>query len=160
MALLKPSRSLHSVLDADLKAAWKDGKRGLLVDADNTLLPFGTVDLPAKHREWLKKAASMGFKIVIFTNNFGKRAGRIKEVLGLPIVYGWVKPWPWGMARALRAMGLPRREILLFGDQIFTDILGANLCGVDSVLVEPLAAKDSTWTGIMRKLEKLMGRGR
>jgi HAD superfamily phosphatase (TIGR01668 family) len=102
----------------------------------------------------------LGFRIVVFTNNFGDRAAKIQKTIGLPIVFGWVKPFPWGMARALRAIGLPRREVLLFGDQLFTDILGANLSGIDSVLVEPLAAKDSVWTGLMRKLERLFGRGR
>ncbi len=160
MGFLKPTYSMAKVTDSDLASIWKGGKRGLLVDADNTLLPFGTLDLKDDFRGWLDNALAMGFNIVVFTNNFGTRAAKIQKTIGLPIVYGWVKPFPWGMARALRAIGLPRREVLLFGDQLFTDILGANLCGIDSVLVEPLAAKDSVWTGLMRKLERLFGRGR
>ncbi len=160
MGFLKPTYSMAKVTDSDLASIWKGGKRGLLVDADNTLLPFGTLDLKDDFRGWLDSALAMGFSIVVFTNNFGTRAAKIQKTIGLPIVYGWVKPFPWGMARALRAIGLPRREVLLFGDQLFTDILGANLCGIDSVLVEPLAAKDSVWTGLMRKLERLFGRGR
>lgn len=160
MGLLKPTYTMPKVTDSDLTSIWKGGKRGLLVDADNTLLPFGTLDLKDDFKDWLDSAMAMGFRIVVFTNNFGDRAAKIQKTIGLPIVYGWVKPFPWGMARALRAIGLPRREVLLFGDQLFTDILGANLCGIDSVLVEPLAAKDSVWTGLMRKLERLFGRGR
>jgi HAD superfamily phosphatase (TIGR01668 family) len=160
MGLLKPTYIMAKVTDSNLASIWKGGKRGLLVDADNTLLPFGTLDLSGDFKNWLDNALAMGFRIVVFTNNFGDRAAKIQKTIGLPIVFGWVKPFPWGMARALRAIGLPRRKVLLFGDQLFTDILGANLSGIDCVLVEPLAAKDSVWTGLMRKLERLFGRGR
>lgn len=160
MSLLEPTYRLKKVTDADLASMWGRGKRGLLVDADNTLLPYGTLNLADEFRAWLEGAAAMGYRIVVFTNNFGSRAEAIRGTIGLPIVYGWVKPFPWGMRRALRAIGLPRQEVLLFGDQMFTDILGANLCGIDSALVEPLASRDSLWTGLMRKLEKLFGRGR
>ena len=160
MGKLKPTWSMQRVTDADLGAIWESGKRGLLIDADNTLIPFGTLHLPEGYRQWLDLALAKGFKIVVFTNNFSKRAHLIEGLLGLPVVYGWVKPWPWGMARAMRALDLPKERVLLFGDQLFTDILGANIEGIDSILVEPLAEKDSLWTKLMRRLEKLTGRGR
>lgn len=160
MGKLKPTVSIKRVTDADLDSIWESGKRGLLVDADNTLIPFGTLSLPEGYRDWLDRALAKGFRIVVFTNNFRRRAGMIGGLLGLPVVYGWVKPWPWGMARAMRALGLPKEQVILFGDQLFTDILGANFEGIDSVLVEPLAEKDSLWTKLMRRLEKLTGRGR
>ena len=158
--MLKPTSACLRVTDADLDSIWASGKRGLLIDADNTLIPFGTLMLPEGYRDWLDCALAKGFKIVIFTNNFRKRADLIGGLLGFPVVYGWVKPWPWGIARAMRAMSLPKGQVLLFGDQLFTDILGANLEGIDSILVEPLAEKDSLWTKLMRRLEKLTGRGR
>jgi HAD superfamily phosphatase (TIGR01668 family) len=160
MKILKPFKVVDKVIDADYCMLWQAGKRGLLIDADNTLLPWGTLALPPGYREWLEGAKKQGFRIVVFTNNGAARSQRIKEVLLLPIVFGWVKPWPWGMTRALRELGLPRQQVLLLGDQIFTDILGANLMGIDSVLVTPLSQKEHGWTALMRKLERLAGRGR
>ncbi len=160
MGKLKPTWAMQRVTDADLGAIWESGKRGLLIDADNTLIPFGTLMLPEGYRDWLDSAIAKGFRIVVFTNNFRRRADLIGGLLSLPVVYGWVKPWPWGMARAMRALGIPKEQVILFGDQLFTDILGANIEGIDSILVEPLAEKDSLWTKLMRRLEKLTGRGR
>ncbi|MBP7111162.1 MAG: YqeG family HAD IIIA-type phosphatase [Firmicutes bacterium] len=158
MPFLKPDFSVIRVTDLDLDALKASGIKGLLLDADNTLLPYAGTALPEGYRQWLDKAASKGFRIVVFTNNFKSRAGKIEQALSLPLVYGWVKPWPWGMARAVRKIGLPKESILLVGDQLFTDILGARLAGLASALVEPLTKKDHAWTAFMRKLERLAGR--
>ncbi len=158
MPLLKSDFTVVKVTDLDLDALRASGIEGLLLDADNTLLPYGETVLPEGYRKWLDRADSMGFKLVVFTNNFKRRAKQIERALSLPLVYGWVKPWPWGMARAIRKIGLPRERIILVGDQLFTDILGARLAGLSSALVEPLTRKDHAWTALMRKLEKLAGR--
>ena len=158
MPLLEPGFAVDRVTDLDLDALKAQGISGLLLDADNTLLPYGETALPEGYRQWLDRATHKGFKIVVFTNNFRRRAKQIEETLSLPLVYGWVKPWPWGMARAGSKIGLPRERILLVGDQLFTDILGARLAGLSSCLVKPLAKKDHAWTALMRKLERLAGR--
>lgn len=159
-SLLRPDMTAERVVDIDPLSLWKLGARGLLIDADNTLTPFGEMYLPDGYREWLDKCLATGFRIVIFTNNFKERATAIEALTGLPVVYGWVKPWPWGMARAAKRLDIPKDRIMLVGDQLFTDILGARLYGMKCVLVEPLAKKDHLWTGLMRKLERLAGRGR
>ena len=158
MSPLKPDISVKKVTDLDLQKLWRSRKRGLLLDADNSLIPYATMELPDSYRTWLDDALARGFSIVVFTNNFRKRAMLIQELVGLPVVYGWVKPWPWGMARAVKKLGMPKERILLVGDQLFTDILGAKVAGVSSALVDPLAAKEHAWTRLMRRLERLAGR--
>lgn len=158
MGPLKPDISIRKLTDLDLPGLWKSGIRGLLLDADNSLIPYGTMSLPDGYRTWLDDALAQGFSIVVLTNNFKRRATLIKRLIGLPVVYGWVKPWPWGMAKAVKELGMPKERILLVGDQLFTDVLGAKVAGLSSALVDPLAAKEHAWTRLMRRLERLAGR--
>ena len=71
----------------------------------------------------------------------------------LPFVSFACKPFPLGYLRAKKMAGTPRRECLVVGDQIFTDILGANLCGMRSVLLDPLSPDPSATVRFKRSLE-------
>jgi uncharacterized protein len=56
----------------------------------------------------------------------------------------------------VRLLGLPRREIAVVGDQLFTDVLSGKLCGLYTILTEPIEAKDFPVTKIFRFFERLM----
>ena len=45
---------------------------------------------------------------------------------------------------------------LFVGDQIFTDIWGANRAGIHSILVEPIAKHEEIQIVLKRKLEKIV----
>ena len=53
-------------------------------------------------------------------------------------------------------MGLEEKEVAVVGDQIFTDILGANRCKMFSILVEPIKEKDMLITRIKRPIENFI----
>ena len=58
--------------------------------------------------------------------------------------------------RAIRMLEMPRRQIAVVGDQLFTDVLSGKLCGLYTILTEPIEAKDFPVTKIFRFLERLM----
>ena len=45
-------------------------------------------------------------------------------------------------------------QCLVVGDQIFTDIIGANLCGMKSVLLEPIQLENTASFRLRRKWER------
>jgi len=118
------------------------GLEGLIIDLDNTLVPYGSPPpASAEIAEWRDALARAGIPVCIVSNAKIARTRNWAEELLMP---GWGlagKPLPWGMRRALRAMGLPAAKVAAAGDQLFTDVLGANLVGAYSVLVEPLEPK-------------------
>ena len=66
------------------------------------------------------------------------------------------KPLAFGVLRAVRAMGIPRSETLVVGDQIFTDVMAGNFAGIRTVLVEPFHL-EKTWTfRLKRRVESLV----
>jgi HAD superfamily phosphatase (TIGR01668 family) len=84
---------------------------------------------------------------------------RIGLQLGVPAIPNALKPLPRGFAAALRVLGTAKRQTIVVGDQLFTDVLGAKFSGLHSILTEPLVAKDWLGTRVLRLLERaLLGR--
>ena len=100
---------------------------------------------------------SVGIKLLIVSNNKAERVTPFAETLGLHFVPNGAKPLPKGFKQAiaeLRAEGIPKNRIAAVGDQIFTDILGANLAGIRSVFVYPIEFETSLPFRFKRTIEK------
>jgi len=98
----------------------------------------------------------MGVRMCIVSNNFSSRTQAIGRALNVPVVAAAVKPIPWGFRRAMALMGTQAQSTALIGDQVFTDILGGNLLGVRTILVEPLSTQEFPTTRLIRRLERLV----
>jgi HAD superfamily phosphatase (TIGR01668 family) len=144
---------LHDVSLAELEAR---GIRGLIVDLDNTLLGFRETELGAEHLAWVAEAHDRGMRIVMLSNNFTERVTGIAAKLGVGCIPNALKPLPFGFVRAVRYLGLPRRAVAVVGDQLFTDVLGGKICGLYTILTEPIEAKDFAITRMFRYFERLM----
>ena len=55
---------------------------------------------------------------------------------------------------AMRLMGTNAENTLFVGDQLFTDIWGANRCGIRTVLVNPIHPREEIQIVLKRFLEK------
>ena len=133
-----------------------EGVRGLILDLDNTLLGFGASAPSPENQAWVAAARAAGLEIVLLSNNFGPRVAEIAGGLGLRGIPNALKPLPLGFLRAKRALQLRAREVVVIGDQLFTDVLGATLCGMRAILVEPIEDRDFALTRIFRRLERLV----
>jgi uncharacterized protein len=151
-----PDRFVTRLAAVDLDELHGLGFRGLIVDLDNTLMGFRQTELEADHLEWVQQAHDRGFAMVMVSNNFTERVTGIARQLQIACVPNALKPLPFGMLRAVRQLGLPRRQIAVVGDQLFTDVLSGKLCGLYTILTEPIEAKDFPVTKIFRFFEKLM----
>ncbi len=155
--MLGPDRyvpRLHDIPLAELNAA---GFRGLIIDLDNTLLGFGQTELAAEHLAWIAQAHDRGFLMVMVSNNFCDRARGVASNLGIGCIPNALKPLPFGFLRALKLLGLPRKQVAVVGDQFFTDVLGAKLCGnLYTILTEPIETRDFPITKMFRMLERFV----
>lgn len=115
----------------------KKGYRVLLFDIDNTLVGHGA---PADERAeaFFKDLRSMGFKTCLISNNSEARVKSFADEVGSYYIYGAGKPKPMGYEKAMSMLGSSLSDTLFVGDQIFTDIWGANSAGIYSILVKPL----------------------
>ena len=154
--MLRPDRfapRLHDVPHEELELA---GIRGLIVDLDNTLLGFRATELEREHLEWVARAHERGFRIVMLSNNFSERVNSLARQLNVTCIPNALKPLPLGFLRAKRRLQLRRHEIAVVSDQLFTDVLGGKLCGLYTILTEPIELKDFAVTRVFRFFERLM----
>lgn len=138
MALFYPTiyrRRITDITVADLRAL---GAQGLLLDIDNTLTTHDNPVLDTRVRAWLDEMQRAGFALTVVSNNHDERVRPFAEAIGLSFQARAAKPLPRGYRAAAALMGLTPRQCVAVGDQIFTDILGANLAGMRSVLLEPI----------------------
>lgn len=154
--MLGPDRFAPRLHDIPLAELADMGIRGLIVDLDNTLLGFRETELAAEHLAWVEEAHQRGFAMVMVSNNFSDRVRGIANQLRIECIPNALKPLPFGVMRAVKMLGLPHEKIAVVGDQLFTDVLAGKLCGLYTVLTEPIEAKDFPVTKVFRFLEKLM----
>jgi HAD superfamily phosphatase (TIGR01668 family) len=154
--LFSPDLFLSSVLQVN--KAWLDanGIEALLLDIDNTLVSRETNTATDQVCTWLKSLLDQGYRVHLLTNNWHREVLATAAALGLPVIHRAIKPLPFGFLSALKALGANRKKTLMVGDQLMTDVLGAKLVGLRTVLVVPLSTTDLFHTKLLRNLEKFL----
>jgi HAD superfamily phosphatase (TIGR01668 family) len=151
---LKPTAELGTVFDITLEYLEDIGVKGLILDIDNTLAAHDD-PVPADGiQNWVETLKRGGVNMIILSNNSPERVKPFAELLGLPVEAKGGKPFGGGYKRAARRLGLPLSQILSAGDQIYTDILGANRLKVKSVLLRPFEAEKTLFFKFKRAMEK------
>ncbi len=158
--LLTPDMYYSSVAAIPLEDLRDAGVTALLLDLDNTLLPRDTNVVPPEKKAWADTVRAAGMSACLISNNFHSRVKTVAEELGFELVDKALKPLPFAYGRALRLLGRGPTEAAVVGDQVFTDILGGNLLGIRTVLVQPLSQTDLPHTLVLRRLEGLVLAGR
>lgn len=114
------------------------GIRLLMLDFDNTIVPY-TTDTPTDDViQWFADMKSAGIALCVVSNSRNDRVPRFCGKYGLDCITRAKKPFPVGIPRCLAKYGIPAAGAAMVGDQIFTDTLGGNLAGCRSILVKPI----------------------
>lgn len=154
MAIFRPTYALKKITDITPSALKKRGIKALVLDVDNTLTTHNNPAPAEGIPEWIEEMKSAGIKLIIVSNNSTERVTPFAEMLGLHFVPNGAKPLPVGIKKAVRELGVPKNRIAAVGDQIFTDILGANLAGIRSIFVCPIEPETSLPFRFKRAVEK------
>lgn len=156
MGILCPDMFIERVYDLDVAELKARGIKALIFDLDNTLVKWGSCEVPERLEEWIKGLAAQGFKMAILSNNRRARVAAVADKLGIPAVSGFVKPWAYGFRKALRLLTTEPRETAVVGDQVFTDVYGGNRLGLFTVLVKPVSETEFVTTRMIRRLERIV----
>jgi len=152
-----PAHAAESLNSIDLKALWDRGKRLLLLDVDNTLVQWHAHECSLTVLMWAKQAKSMGFDICIISNtNQLERLAKIAKSIGAETVRGRFKPSRSMYRLALIKFKRKPDEAIMIGDQLMTDVLGANRTGIEAIWVRRLEGKEFKGTSINRFMERML----
>ena len=148
--------AFRKTVDISPRFLKKHGIKGLILDVDNTLTTHDN-PVPAEGiREWLDNMRKNGIKLIIVSNNHPERVRPFADPLGLDYVSDSGKPLKRGYRAAMKKMRLTASETAAVGDQLFTDVWGANFSRIRMLYVEPieLEPKSKRFIRFKRVLEK------
>lgn len=158
--LLSPKKILpftfnQTVHTIDFNALKKAGIKALLIDLDNTLIPYD-LNLPNETLiQFFKNLKSSGFLVCIVSNNHAKRIKPFADAVNVPFVASAKKPLKRGLKRGMKVLNVTPSETVMIGDQIMTDVLAAKQLNLDVILVKPIKRKSEKWyTKINRFFER------
>lgn len=143
--------SFSRITPQSLKAR---GIKAVLVDLDNTLVPWNDHTPTDELRQWLLDMRSQGLIVCIVSNNRPERVKAFADQLHLPFIADAMKPRRRGYRAAMRQLGVQPHESAMVGDQIFTDTLGGNRSGLHTILVRPLSTQEHFMTKLVRRVER------
>jgi HAD superfamily phosphatase (TIGR01668 family) len=157
MRLLTPALRLPTIYD--LPTGWLKERlvQAVITDLDNTLVPWRDYRVADQLAAWFTTLHSEGFRTVILTNaRPSPTVEQLSDKLGTELVVGARKPVQRFFRRALEKVGAKPSQACVIGDQVFTDVLGGNLVGCHTVLVERIGDREFAGTRLMRVFERMV----
>ena len=152
---LYPGEYVDSTYVIDFDKLYNEGYRGIIFDIDNTLVPHGA---PADQRaiSLFAHLKELGFSCMLLSNNKEPRVKMFNDSVQVNYIYKAGKPKIANYLKAMEIMGTDVTNTIFIGDQIFTDVCGANRAGIRTVLVKPIHPKEEIQIVLKRYLEKVI----
>ena len=150
-----PDTWVDSTYQIDFDELYKKGYRGLIFDIDNTLVPHGE---PADERAKALFAhlKELGFSCCLLSNNQLERVQMFNRDVQVHYIEDAHKPSRKNYLKAMELMGTDLSDTVFIGDQLFTDVYGANRAGIRTILVKPIHPKEEIQIVLKRYLEKIV----
>ncbi len=133
---------------------WNDnGIRGILFDIDNTLEPYASAVPSERTLRLFDELKKQNIAVAIISNNHKERVEKFATPLAVPFFYESLKPKIGNINSAIKEMGLTKEQVVLIGDQLFTDIWGGSRAGIRTVFVNRLSSNEGFFIKLKRVLE-------
>ena len=154
--ILYPKIYLKNVKEITKELINKYEIQAFILDVDNTLISYDKQLLEGVDK-WCQDLKKQGIKFCILSNsNKKEKVKKVAESLEIEWINFAKKPLKLGFKKAQKMLQVEPNKIAVVGDQIFTDIIGANRCKMIPILVEPIEEKDIFITRIKRPIEQLI----
>lgn len=150
-----PGEYLDSTYSIDFDRLYKEGYRGVIFDIDNTLVPHGA-PADARAEALFAHLKETGYRCCLLSNNKEPRVQMFNKNIRVFYIHKAHKPRTANYRKAMHLMKTKRENTLFVGDQIFTDIWGANRVKIRTILVKPLNPKEEIQIVLKRYPEKLV----
>lgn len=154
--ILYPKAYFKNVREITYKFLKENNINALVLDVDNTLIDYDR-NLPEENIVWGNEMKKNGIKLYILSNTNKKdKVEAVSKKMEIKYINFAKKPLKSGFKKVKKLLDEEYENIGVVGDQIFTDVLGANRCKMFSILIEPVGEKDLIFTKIKRPIEQLV----
>lgn len=152
MSRYKPTMYKKDIFSINYKKLKQDGIKCLIFDLDNTLALLNEKKCPEKTKMLIKQLQE-DFIVFIISNNSKRRIEPYKKDLGVDAVSSAMKPLTIGLKRIKKKYNLLKKEMVMIGDQLVTDVISGSNFHIKTILVDPLSQTDLAITKLNRKIE-------
>ena len=149
---LLPRIIVPALTDVNPELLHSRGIKLLMLDFDNTIVPYTTSTPTEKMKTWLEEMVKSDIQLCVVSNSHKDRVKIFCAQYGIDCITHANKPFSKGIRECLGKYQLDPEECALVGDQIFTDTLGANCTGVTSILVKAIN-NHNIWLKLRHGLE-------
>ena len=158
--ILFPDLYYKNVQSIPIEDLIQNHVKGIAIDVDNTLIDYTKV-LSREVIAWINQVKERGIQICILSNsNKTDKVSKVANTLNIDYYMFAQKPFKKGFKKILKKFQLPAENIGVIGDQVFTDVLGANRMNMISIYVEPINLKEYWYTKWQRPIEALILKAR
>lgn len=147
-----PDNEINSSYEIDYETLYQNGKRAIIFDIDNTLVPHGA-PADAKSIELFRRLHKIGYRTLLLSNNKEPRVKSFSDAVGSTYIFKAGKPGLKGYQRAMEQLNSTPETTLFVGDQLFTDVWGAKKAGIQTYLTKPIHPKEEIQIVLKRRLE-------
>ncbi|MFQ6132537.1 MAG: YqeG family HAD IIIA-type phosphatase [Armatimonadota bacterium] len=153
-----PKQHVSRLTHLDPSALLAQGLAGLVLDLDNTITAWNSLEVPADIEQWVAQAKKAGLGVCIVSNSSkARRVRALAERLEVPaLARPFLKPWGPGYRWAAEMLGTAPSATAAVGDQLFTDVYGGNRAGLHTILVHPLGRNEFFGTKVVRLCESVL----
>ena len=134
----------------------EQGIQLLICDIDNTLVPHDVAVPDDEAIAFLKSIQDAGIQIVFISNNVEERVATFAKGLNIPFYPFAMKPLPKTYRKMLKDFHVKRDVVAVLGDQLMTDILGANVMRFYTILTAQVVERDLSFTKVNRVFENIV----
>lgn len=151
-----PTYIYERVEDIPYDLIKKENIELIMLDMDNTLID-NNKKINDNLKKWIKSMKNNNIKLCILSNSpFVDKVKEIATKLNMEYEFNATKPLLKGFKKVIEQNNVKKENILMIGDQIFTDIWGGNRIGVKTILVTPINKTESIVSRVKRPIEKLI----
>lgn len=143
-----------SIFEIPYQELKEQGIKSLFFDLDNTIIAYDEAELNHKQIEFIQ-TLKKDFKVMIMSNTNYKRVSLALNKMDIPFIWHAKKPLKFGFKKGIKILNSSKKETMIIGDQLMTDVFGANRFGIRSILVASVKRKsDRKITKLNRIIEK------
>lgn len=155
LEIFYPGEYLDSTYEINFERLYQEGYRGIIFDIDNTLVPHGA-KADERAMALFARLKGLGFQCCLLSNNKEARVKMFNDDVQVQYIYDAHKPSVRNYQQAMKLMHTDESNTIFVGDQIFTDVYGANRAGIRTILVKPIHPKEEIQIVLKRYLEKIV----
>lgn len=146
--------TIKSIYDLDLEYLKNKSIKALVCDLDQTLCSAFCLYPEQRTFQLKDELESLGIKLVVLSNNFGRRVKSFCEPLKVDYLSFSLKAVPFKVKHYLKKLGLDVSDCIFVGDQMRTDGKLCKMLDARLILTRPLDGKDNFFTKFHRKKDE------